>query len=169
MGIKVPFWGGMSAAGGVALRLWTPTPKMKKEAWVQYVPALKRAASQADAGPNFKRLKMWLDNETFLKADNKYHQNGLTAMRFPPASSDLNPIETLWARLRRDLAIREFEDLKNDKVITTTQFKQRVSQLLTSYACVRPGTRYSYVESLIRGMPKRLMNCKKKNYGPRGK
>ena len=36
------------------------------------------------------------------------------------------------ATRRKDLAIREFEDLKNDKVIITAQFKQRVSQILTS-------------------------------------
>ena len=27
-------------------------------------------------------------------------------------SGDLNPIETVWARLRRDLAVREMADLK---------------------------------------------------------
>ena len=59
--------------------------------------------------------------------------------KYPNPSGDLNPIEIVWARLRKDLAIREFEDLQDDKVITTLQFKQRVSQLLTSYGCVRPG------------------------------
>ena len=47
LGTKVPLWGGFNVAGGFALRLWTPTPKMEKEAWAEYVPALKRAASQA--------------------------------------------------------------------------------------------------------------------------
>lgn len=115
---------------------------------------------------------MWFDNEGFLKIDRAYHKHGLTAMRFPPGSGDLNPIENVWARLRKDLAEREFEDLKNDKVITTLQFKQRVSQLLTSYGCVRPGTKYSkhsYLEMLLRGMPKRLMKCKRNKYGPCGK
>ena len=108
---------------------------------------------------------MWFDNEQFLKIDQAYHQHGLTAMRFPPGSGDLNPIENLWAKLRKDLAIREFEDLKNDTVITTLQFKQRVSQLLTSYGYVKPGQKYSYLENLIRGMPKRLQRCKDKKYG----
>ena len=112
---------------------------------------------------------MWFDNEKFLKVDQEYHKKGLTARRFPPSSGDLNPIETVWARLRKDLAIREFEDLKNDRVITTKQFKQRVSQLLTSYGLVGPGKRYSYLESLLRGMPKRLQRCKDKKYGNCGK
>ena len=112
---------------------------------------------------------MWFDNETFLKVDSEYHRHGLTAMRFPPGSGDLNPIENVWGKLRKDLAIREFEDLKNDKVITTLQFKQRCSQLLTSYAYVKPGKKYSYLENLIRGMPGRLLRCKENKYGPCGK
>ena len=89
LGTKVPFWGGFNAEGGFALRLWTPTAKMKKEDWSYHVPALKRAAAQA--GASSKRLKMWFDNEQFLKIDNEYHKHGLTAMRFPPSSGDLNP------------------------------------------------------------------------------
>ena len=85
---------------------------------------------------------MWFDNEKFLKIDDEYHRHGLTAMRFPPSSGDLNPIENVWAKLRKDLAIREFEDLKSDTVITTLQFKQRVSQLLTSYGCAKPGKNF---------------------------
>ena len=112
---------------------------------------------------------MWFDNEHFLKVDDEYHKHGLTAMRFPPSSGDLNPIENVWAKLRKDLAIREFEDLKSDAVITTLQFKQRVSQLLTSYGCAHPGKKYSYLEALLRGMPKRLMKCKRNKYGPCGK
>ena len=42
-------WGGFNAQGGFALRLWTPTSKMKKEEWMEHVPALKRAAAQAGA------------------------------------------------------------------------------------------------------------------------
>ena len=112
---------------------------------------------------------MWFDNEGFLKIDRAYHKHGLAAVRFPPGSGDLNPIETVWARLRKDLAIREFEDLKNDKVITTLQFKQRVSQILTSYGCVHPGKKHSYLESLLRGMPNRLVKRKSNKYGPCGK
>ena len=112
---------------------------------------------------------MWFDNETFLKIDSEYHKHGLTAMRFPPGSGDLNPVENVWAQLRKDLAEREFEDLKNDKVITTFQFKQKASQLLTSYGYVKPGKKYSYLENLIRGMPGRLLRCKENKYGNCGK
>ena len=160
-------WGGFSVRGGFALKLWTPTPKMSQEKWKEYVPALKRAASQANTVR--KRQKMWFDNEGFLKIDNKYRRHGLTAVRFPPNSGDFNPIETAWAQLRKDLAVREFEDLKHDKIITTQQFKQRVAQILHSYSLKGPGEEYSYLEKLVRGMPARLLKCRKNKFGPCGK
>ena len=67
-------------------------------------------------------------------------------MNFPPNSGDLNPIETVWAKLRKDLGAREFEDLKSGRVISKTAFKQRVAQLLTSYSLPGPGEQHSYLE-----------------------
>ena len=112
---------------------------------------------------------MWFDNEGFLKIDSKYRRHGLTAIRFLPNSGDFNPIETVWAELRKELAKREFEDLKHDKIITVAQFKQRAAQILHSYSLKGPGEEHSYLEKLVRGMPKRLAKCKKNTYGPCGK
>ena len=112
---------------------------------------------------------MWHDNEKFLQLPKEYKKAGLTSVNFPPNSGDLNPIETVWAKLREDLAVREFEDLKCDKVISKTAFKQRVAQLLTSYSIPGPGEQHSYLERLVRGMPKRLERCKANKYGPCGK
>ena len=36
----------------------------------------------------------------------------MASVKFPPNSGDLNRIDTVWARLRRDLAVREMADLK---------------------------------------------------------
>ena len=112
---------------------------------------------------------MWHDNEGFLQHPSAYKKAGLVSMRFPPNSGDINPIETVWSELRKDLALREFEDLKSNKVISVTSFKQRVSQILTSYSTPGPGQKYSYLQKLARGMPKRLAKCKSNNYGPCGK
>ena len=112
---------------------------------------------------------MWHDNENFLQVPQEYKKAGLKSMNFPPNSGDLNPIETAWAELRKDLAEREFEDLKAGKVISKTSFKQRVSQLLTSYSLPGPGQQHSYLERLVRGMPRRLERCKANKYGPCGK
>ena len=117
LGVKVPLWGGFSVHGGFALKLWIEKPKMDKEAWAGHLPALKRAASQANT--RRKKLKMWFDNEGFLKIDDKYRKHGLTAIRLPPNSGDFNPIETVWSKLRKDFALREFEDLKHDTIIAT--------------------------------------------------
>ena len=112
---------------------------------------------------------MWFDNEASLKIDSTYCKHGLIANRFPPNSGDLNPIETAWAALRKELAEREFEDLKHDRIITPQQFRQRVAQILHSFSLAGPGEEYSYLEKLIRGMPERLLRCKKNKYGPCGK
>ena len=112
---------------------------------------------------------MWHDNEKFIQAPKEYKKAGLTSISFPPNSGDLNPIETVWAELRKDLAVREFEDLKAGKIISVTAFKQRVAQLLTSYSIPGPGQHHSYLERLVRGMPKRLQRCKSNRYGPCGK
>ena len=85
------------------------------------------------------------------------------------ASQAPTPFHMVWGRLRKDLASREFEDLKHDKVISTHQFKQRVAQLLHSYSLKGPGEEYSYLEKLVRGMPARLLRSKKNKYGPCGK
>ena len=167
--MRVPLWGGFNVHGGFALKLRTEKAKMTKDQWAAHLPALKRAASQANNCPGRKRLKMWFDNEGFLKIDAKYRKHGLTAIRFPPNSGDFNPIETVWAQLRKDLAVREFEDLKHDKIITTQQFKQRVVQILHSYSLKGPGEEHSYLERVVRGMPARLLRCKKNKYGPCGK
>ena len=112
---------------------------------------------------------MWHDNEKFIQAPNEYKKAGLITINFPPRSGDLNPIETVWAQLRKDLASREFEDLKNGKLISITAFKKRVAQLLASYSLPGPGKKHSYLETLVRGMPKRLVRCKANKYGPCGK
>ena len=67
--------------------------------------------------------------------------------------------------MRVHIESTSFEDLKSNTIISTHQFKQRVAQLWTSYDCVKPGQKFSYLESLLRGMPKRWVKCKNKKYG----
>ena len=84
-------------------------------------------------------------------------------------SGDLNPVETVWAWLRCDLAKREQCDYMAGKEITIKQYKQRAAQLLQSYGEKKSGKLYSRLEKLVRGMPKRLHLCKARNYGRCGK
>ena len=139
LGDKVPLWGGFTGAGEFTLRLWTPTPKMNKAEWAKHAPALRRAAMQTPGATS----KMWHDNEGFLMNPAVYRKHGLQSVRFPPCSGDLNPIETVWARLRLDLSKREMEDLRVGKHLTVAQYRQRVAHLLNSYSVPLQGQSYS--------------------------
>ena len=79
------------------------------------------------------------DNEKFLLQPAVYKKYGLKSVRFPPNSGDLNPIENVWAWLRRDLAKREQADLRNGVVLTIPQFRARAAQILHSFGAVKPG------------------------------
>ena len=172
LGVKVPLWGGFTGGGHFTLRLWTPKPKMTKAEWEARVPALKRAVDLAEARAperTSQRAKVWHDNEKFLLCGATYKQSGLEMVRFPPNSGDLNPIETVWAWLRRDLAAREQEDLTAGHVLTVSTFRKRAAQLLNSYGVPADGQSHSSLQKLVRGMPRRLAECKKNKYGRCGK
>ena len=92
----------------------------------------------------------------------------MQSVRFPPCSGDLNPIETVWARLRADLNKREMEDLHAGRHITVTQYRQRVGQLLASYTVPMEGQEHYFLQRLVRGMPRRLAKCRANRFGPCG-
>ena len=81
----------------------------------------------------------------------------------------MNPIETVWAELRRELAFREQSDLDQDLMLTISQFKQRVAQILNGFSVAKEGEPCSFLQKLVRGMPKRLAKCKRQRYGRCGK
>ena len=143
---------------------------MTKEDWVRHLPAVKRAAHTCKQQKQSNvHAKVWQDNERFLCQPEVYKAHGLKLHRFPPSSGDLNPIETVWAWLRRDLAKREQSDYTAGRQISIHQFKQRAAQLLQSYGEKKTGEKHSRLAKLVRGMPKRLRKCKERNYGRYGK
>ena len=142
---------------------------MTKDEWAALVPSVRAAINTAYGAEAPQRPWVWHDNERFLQCPDVYHEHGMTLHRFPPNSGDLNPIETVWAWLRRDLARREQEDLQARRFLTPQQFKQRCAQILNTYAVPKQRQRLSPLEKLIRGMPKRLRKCRDNNYGRCGK
>ena len=58
------------------------------------------------------------------------------------------------------------QDLQAGKVLSVAQFRQRAAQILTYYGEVRGQENHSYLQKLVRGMPKRLAACKANAYGP---
>ena len=172
LGKKVPLWGGFTGGGKFTLRLWTPAQKMTKEAWAKLVPSFKRAVDNADAEGyerNTKCAKVWQDNERFLLQPEVYKKSGLMLERFPPNSGDLNPIETVWVALRKELAVREQEDLANGVSLTVSQFKNRCAQILRSFSVPKEGCEFNYLQKLVRGMAERLARCRKNKFGRCGK
>ena len=139
------------------------------EAWHALVPTVRAAIGDAYGAGVPSTPWVWHDNERFLLCPDVYRQHGMSLHRFPPSNGDLNPIETVWAWLRRDLAHREQADLKANRSLTKQQFNKRCAQLLNTYAAVKDGERYSPLQKLIRGMPKRLRECKANLYGRCGK
>ena len=82
----------------------------------------------------------------------------------------MNPIETVWAWLRKDLAVREHDDHQARRYLNAQQFKQRCAQILHTYT--QPDGKIdglSRLQRLVRGMPKRLRKCNANNYGRCGK
>jgi hypothetical protein len=74
-------------------------------------PGLGRAAMPSRVASQ-PRANVWHDHETFLNQPGVYRKSGMCSVEFPPNSGDLSPIETVWARLRRDLSVREMADLQ---------------------------------------------------------
>ena len=136
------------------------------------MPKIKRSIDTAEKAAPYcgnSRPKVWHDNEKFLINAPAYQRNGLQMVRFPPNSGDLNPIETVWAKLRADLAVREQADLGAGRVLTKHQFRARVAHLLQTYSTVPPGHHWNYLQKLVRGMPKRLERCRQNRFGRCGK
>ena len=142
---------------------------MTKEEWAALVPSVRAAVDEAYGSEVPSRPWVWHDNERFLQCPDEYKKHGMALHRFPPNSGDLNPIETVWAWLRKDLAIREQADLKAKRTLTAQQFRQRCSQILNTYAVPQEGQQFSRLQKLVRGMSKRMQKCKANNYGRCGK
>ena len=108
---------------------------------------------------------MWHDNEQCMKQPSVYAQHGLTMKCFPPNSGDLNPIEMVWAWLRKELAKKEMVDLDEDRSLTAAEFRRRASHILRSFEVRQRRGGLSRLGKLIEGMPKRMADCRANRYG----
>ena len=59
--------------------------------------------------------------------------------------------------------------LSAKRVLTVKQFRQRVGQLLQSYSEVAPGEKFSPLQKLVKGMPRKLKQVRANRYGRCGK
>ena len=60
-----------------------------------------------------------------------YKKKKINVLKVPPRSPDLNPIEKFWGWLRRELRLRDLNDLQNKKpAMGKIAYKSRVRNLL---------------------------------------
>ena len=98
------------------MKLSTEKPKLDKESWTSYIKSVVQPAASGlniwhDNEKFLKQPSVYAsglnirhDNEKFLKQPGVYSEQGLVMKNFPPNSGDLNPIENVWAALRKDLS-----------------------------------------------------------------
>ena len=75
-----------------------------------------------------------------------------------------------WKPLSLFLSLRAMRaDLKEGRTLSVTLFKQRVSQIMSSYSAVSQGDHLNFYPRLLRGMPARHATCRANKYGLCGK
>ena len=78
--------------------------------------------------------RLLCDNESFLSAKlvrPLYKQRRIRMLHMTARSPDLNPIESFWGWLRRELRRRDLEDLRLKRApLNKAEYEQRVKQVL---------------------------------------
>ena len=134
----VPFWGGLSQ-GGFSIITFHKARKLTTAAWCRMVAdgkltrAIQALAPVRPRGP----WKILCDNESFLHTAASKHAmaaEGITAWRVPAGSPDLNPVEKMWAWLRKRLHALDRENLRRRRPpIGVTALKARIRSVLASH------------------------------------
>lgn len=113
----IPLWAGISATGYCEI-IFHKTKKVNTVEWVDTVlksgklmTTLKTLQPTRPAGPR----RILCDNEGFLSAKECkkfYKSKKIELLHVPRRSPDLNPIEMYWAWVRRQLRMKDLEDLR---------------------------------------------------------
>ena len=100
------------------------------------MPRIKEAVDKVGELRRTIKAMRWHDNEKFLFAPAGYRKPGMQLVNFLTNSGDLNPIETVWARLRLDLAkLAQKGFAKQPRVfLPVAQLKVQATTLLAPYA-----------------------------------
>ena len=90
---------------------------------------------------------MLCDGEGFLTAKAckaAYQTKKITVLTLPPKSPDLNPIETFWGWLRRELQVRDLQDMQaKQAALSKEAYKNRVRNLLKTKRTQRIAARFA--------------------------
>ena len=131
----IPLWGGCSAAGFHVI-LWHARKKVKHADWCDAVHEGKLTQAIRSLNPH-RRHGPWsvlCDNETFLRHHDclrAYAARRVCLWDVPPRSPDLNPIEMFWAWVRRQLRVRDLDDVRHRRApLSKPAYIVRVKALL---------------------------------------
>jgi hypothetical protein len=133
----VPLWGGLSA-GGFAAVLWHEQRKTDGEEWSASVRkgSLFSALKAVNRGKTSGPWKVLCDNEAFLRAApamSAYRRYGISLLKLPARSPDLNPVEKMWGWVRKQLRDRDMRDMiAGVPVLPKTMYRARIKMLLQS-------------------------------------
>jgi len=134
---SIPLWAGISATGYCEL-IYHKTKKLNAKQWVDLV--LKGGSMAAairtlqPTRPAGTPRRVLCDNESFLSAKLSrkfYEARNIEMLHIPPRSPDLNPIEMYWAWVRRQMRLKDLNDLRCKRAaLGKTATKARVKKLL---------------------------------------
>jgi len=131
----IPLWGGC-AAGGFGILAFHKTKKISQDEWLKALRsgAVKKAIQSTKPGKKTGPWHLLCDNEGFLEskeAKKLYKKVGIKLWHVPPRSPDLNPIEKVWAWLRRHLRRMDLKDaIAKRPVLGKTAYRERVRRVL---------------------------------------
>ena len=133
----VPLWGACSV-GGFGIFTFHKRKKISQDEWlkVQRSGALKKVVQYLN--PDNKRGPWTLlcDNEGFLEAKavrQEYIKQKIKRVHVPPHSPDLNPVEKVWAHLRKHLRAMDLKDaIKKTTPLGKTAYRERLRRVLKS-------------------------------------
>ena len=133
----IPLWGGC-APGGFAIVAFHHNKKLHASEWATIVRSGKLTAAIRALSPVRKRgpWHVLCDNESFLDAAPcaKAHMlKRIKLWHIPPRSPDLNPVEQVWAHLKRKLKAMDLADAVAQRpLLGKTAYKLRVRRLVRS-------------------------------------
>ena len=131
----IPLWGEISSSGFQAIT-FHPNKKLDRFQWKEVIKQgkLMQVVRNLQPGRHVGPRRILCDNESFLNAKiirPLYKKNHIRLMPIPAHSPDLNPIESFWSWLRRELRRRDLEDLRLKKpALTKTQYRRRVQEVI---------------------------------------
>ena len=138
----LPIWGGISEDGFEPV-LWHPTKKTNNQEWSAAVregklsTALRKLNPRQKSGPR----RILCDNESFLRHKScmeAYAKKRILIWDVPPKSPDLSPIEMFWGWVRRQLRLRDLDDLRRKRPLLGRMcYVKRVKALLQSQRAQR--------------------------------